>query len=99
MFQLYYKGQTWYYGFSEPDGILSHADRELLLWNAIDLYMTKKTRRNIKGEEFEGRLVDTKQSGRCGAFYGRRIGGIIETDKGKGKFEILLRRGNPSRLN
>src|SRR3989344_6244834 len=93
MNDLHHRGEDWRYVFAEADGCLSHKDRETLLKGAIDIYKDNKKRRAIKGDNFEGELVNTRRDTYWpGSFVGRSIEGKLETDKGEACVHVIIAR-------
>ena len=91
MYNLAVDGENWRYAFLEPDACLSQSDREYMLCETIRLYKAGDEKKNIKGEEFEGRLTK-KEYVSFGACMGRFYEAELDTEKGKRRAKILVQK-------
>ena len=87
--KIEYDGEVWNYVYINPDGILGPEDRRDLLWNVVDMKKRGVDSRELRGEYYEGKLKMGKKS-LLGSFFGTRVDGFVESNKGKSKLSILL---------
>jgi len=85
-----YNGEVWSYVFVNPDIFgVSNQDRSHLVWNMIDLHKKHEDSRDVKGEDYEGRITKEK-SAVMGSLCGALFGAELDTPKGKRKPKIML---------
>ncbi len=94
--KLIYKGKVWEYIYLNPNGTLNEEDREILIWNMIDMHTRGKGKRDVKGENYKAEIKRGKYA-TLESFAGQSFDIILETNKGKSKMStLLIDRVNPS---
>jgi len=92
MFPLEVDGEEYRYVFVDADGgFLNWDDRETLLRETIRLNREGGKSRNVKGEEFEGRIQRGKFTS-YNTFSGRSYEAKLESQKGKKDVSIMVLR-------
>jgi len=94
-----YNGEIWNYVFVNPDAFgINDKDRSHLVWNMIDLYKKHEEKRDVKGEDYEGRITK-ENSAVMGGLCGTVFGAELNTPKGKRKPKIMLLNKVDASLN
>ncbi len=80
----------WDFVFADFPTTIPHLERLRLPMMAITMLFKKQSRKNVKGEGYEGRLKDTRKYAAIGSYYGRIVKGEVETDKGKNDISFII---------
>jgi len=85
-----YKEEIWSYVFMKPDMFgVSDKDRNHIMWNIVDLHKKDEDSRDIRGDNYEGRITrekSTAMGGLCGTVFEAEL----ETPKGKRKPSVMI---------
>jgi hypothetical protein len=93
-----HEGKLWNYVYVNSNSLLTPSAREHFAWNVIDTYVREEETRNLKHDDYEGRLAN---KGRIayGGLAGTLFDAIFETDRGKGEVSILVMNNFNPNLN
>ena len=85
-----YKGYIWRSVFLTTDSAMSEDDRFKIRMQIADMYLNKKDKVKVRGEDYEGYITTNNKSHLLGSFYGQQFNATIETNHGKSKLSLIV---------
>lgn len=79
------------YAFLKGSPIISETDRRRLVDAAVEMFYGNVNELDVGGENYEGRLVNTRKYGMLGEFGGWQFEAELETDSGRTYIKFLIR--------
>ncbi|HSU72642.1 MAG TPA: hypothetical protein VLJ21_02235 [Candidatus Binatia bacterium] len=84
------RASMWEYAFGLSPIYLSEIERLRLPLAAITMMYKGQKRKSVKGEGYEGTLVNTGKKGFIGTYFGHGFKGTINTNQGKTDISFLV---------
>jgi len=94
-----YRGYSWRSAFLKTDSLMTEEDMLRIRTQIADMYLDEKTKMNIKGDTYEGRITTNNDSYLLGGFWGQEFDVILETNHGKSKLALLVAEPVDATLN
>lgn len=85
-----HRGYIWRSAFLKTDSLMTEKDRLRIRTQIADMYLDKRSKKKIKGDDYEGRITTNNKSYLLEGFWGQEFEVILETNHGKSKLSLLV---------
>jgi hypothetical protein len=85
-----HRGHIWRSTFLKTDQLMSEEDKLRIRIQIADMYLDRKDKMNIKGEDYEGRITTNNKSYFLEGLYGQEFEAILKTNHGESKLSLLV---------